>query len=215
MPVIREKHSRALRWLHWINFPLLTLMVWSGILIYWANPAYIPLPDRVAEALYLDARLAIGLGWHFALAWLFVVNGLSYLVYLAWSGEWREIVPRRESFKDAWLVMLHDLKLLKHAPPKTGKMNGAQRFAYTGVILLSALAVVSGVAIWKPVQIGWLTEAFGGYETSRFIHFVCMSLIVAFFFVHVAQVLRAGWNNMRAMIAGYEVVENGTDDKHR
>lgn len=213
--MIREKHSRALRWLHWINFPLLTLMVWSGILIYWANPAYIPLPDPVAEALKLDARLAIGIGWHFAIAWVFVVNGLLYLAYLAWSGEWREIVPRRDSFKEALLVTLHDLKLRKEAPPMTGKMNGAQRFAYTGVIVLSAVAVISGVAIWKPVQIGWLTELLGGYEPSRFIHFVCMVLISAFFFVHVAQVIRAGWNNMRAMIAGYEVVENGTDENRR
>lgn len=211
---IREKHSRAIRWCHWLNFPLLTLMVWSGILIYWANPAFLPLPDKIADALMIDRKLAIGLGWHFALAWLLVANGIIYLLYLAVSGEWRELVPRRESFREALLVTLHDLKLRKEAPPQSGKLNGAQRIAYTSVLLLTAGAVISGVAIWKPVQLGWITEALGGYEAARLEHFVFMGAIVAFFFVHIAQVIRAGWNNARAMLVGYEVVENGTDEKH-
>lgn len=215
MPVIREKHVRAIRWCHWLNFPLLTLMVWSGLLIYWANPAYLPLPESVAEFLKLDHRLAVGMGWHFALAWLFIANGLVYVAYLAISGEWRELVPQRGSLREALRVVAHDLHLMKEAPAKTGKLNGAQRIAYTGVLLLSLLTTVTGIAIWKPVQLSWLTESLGGYEAARFQHFVGMSAIVLFFFVHVAQVARAGWNNLRAMLVGYEVVENGTDENRR
>ncbi|MEK7358382.1 MAG: cytochrome b/b6 domain-containing protein, partial [Bdellovibrionota bacterium] len=204
-----------IRWCHWFNFPLLTLLVWSGILIYWANPAFLPFPDSLAEALGLDRKLAIGLGWHFALSWLFVVNGLFYVAYLAITGEWRDLVPRRDSFREAIAVALHDIGLRKSAPPRAGKLNGAQRIAYTSVLVFSLGAVLSGIAIWKPVQFGTLTELLGGYEAARLQHFVFMTLIVAFFFVHVAQVIRAGWNNLRAMMVGYEVVENGTDEKHR
>jgi thiosulfate reductase cytochrome b subunit len=214
MTTIREKHSRAIRWTHWLNFPLLTLMVWSGWLIYWANPQIVPLPDSVADALHIDHKLALGLGWHFALAWIFTVNGLLYLAYITFSGEWRELVPTRSSFGEAIQVMLHDLKIRKEPLPVTGKLNGAQRFAYTGVLVLAAGAVISGLAVWKPVQLGWLTQLLGGYEAARLEHFICMVLIVAFFFVHIAQVIRAGWNNARAMMAGYEVVEDGTNDSH-
>ncbi|MES2963812.1 MAG: cytochrome b/b6 domain-containing protein [Bdellovibrionota bacterium] len=214
MVTIREKHSRAIRWCHWLNFPLLTLLVWSGILIYWANPAYVPLSDSVSKTLMINNKLAVGLGWHFALAWFFIVNGIVYLAYLMISGEWRELVPERSSFREALLVTAHDLRLRKEAPPQKGKLNGAQRIAYTAVLLLSAGAVLSGVAIWKPVQLSWLTEALGGYEAARLEHFVFMVLISGFFLVHVAQVIRAGWNNLRAMLVGYEVVENGTDEKN-
>ena len=192
-------------------------MVWSGILIYWANPAYLPLPKWLATTLNLDHRLADGLGWHFALAWFFVINGIIYVSYLVTSGEWRDLVPRPSSFREALLVAAHDLGVRKTPPPTTGKLNGAQRIAYTSVLILALGSVVTGLAIAKPVQIGWLTETLGGYEAARLEHFVFMTLIIAFFAVHIAQVIRAGWNNFRAMIAGFEVIhaENETgDDEH-
>lgn len=201
---IVEKYSRWVRYAHWLNVPALTLMIWSGLLIYWANDVYIPMPPWLAQALGLDHRLAEGLGWHFAIMWLFAVNGFVYVTYLLASGEWREIVPLRRSLRDAIDVMKHDFGLIKTLPPQPGKLNGAQRFAYTGALLLGAVVVVTGIAIYKPVQLQFLTEALGGYAAARFEHFICMILLSLFIVVHLAQVFRAGWANLRGMISGFD-----------
>lgn len=198
-----EKHPRAIRWFHWIHFPLIALMVWSGILIYWANDVYIEIPDALAHALRINNRLAEGMAWHFFLMWLFAANGVAYFFYLAVSGEWRVLVPGRGSIADAWRVLLHDLRLRKEAPAQ-GKYNAAQRIAYTSVILMGAGSLLTGLAIYKPVQASFLTSALGGYDVARLEHFVLMFAFIAFFVVHIAQVARAGWPNLRGMITGHE-----------
>lgn len=146
------------------------------------------------------------MSWHFMLMWVFFINGLLYVGYTIISGEWRYLLPNRDSFREAWQVMLHDLGLRKNAPP-VRKYNGAQRIAYTAVIIMGLGSVLTGLAIYKPVQFGWLTRVLGGYEAARVQHFVLTVGYVLFFVVHVAQVVRAGWNNFRAMVAGFEVVE--------
>jgi thiosulfate reductase cytochrome b subunit len=180
-------------------------MIWSGILIYWANPIYLSPPDKVYEFFHLAYRLAEGMGWHFFLMWFFVGNGVLYLLYLMFSGEWRAICPARNDFKDAISVMLHDLGLRKDAPPTRGKYNAAQKIAYFFVLLMSAGSILTGLAIYKPVQLHALTLLLGGYEAARLEHFILMLGLVLFFAVHVIQVLRAGWNTLRAMVAGYEI----------
>ena len=202
---IRRKHPLWIRCTHWINFPCLVLMVVSGVEIYWANDIYTPfIPDAVYKALGLDYRLADGMALHFAAAWILVVNGLVYSLYLALSGEWRPLAPKPAHFREALAVLLHDLGL-RRALPAQGKYNAAQRLAYAAVWLMAALAVASGLAIYKPIQLGWLRAAFGGYEGARLVHFLMAAVMVAFFAVHVAQVVRAGWNNFQAMVTGYEV----------
>lgn len=203
--IVLEKHPRAIRWSHWLNFPLLTIMIWSGILIYWANQAYVTIPPEWAKTLGINNRLGEAMGWHFTLMWLFTANGVFYVGYLLLSGEWREIFPRKDSFAEAWQVLLHDLKIRKEPVRVTGKMNGAQRIAYTSALIFGAAAVITGIAIHKPVQAGWLTSLLGGYEAARLEHFVVMILFILFFVVHILQVIRAGWNNFRAMVAGYEI----------
>jgi thiosulfate reductase cytochrome b subunit len=263
-----KKHPLAIRWFHWINFPVLMLMIWSGILILWAYDSYptekyaLKVPNRISfyrwgvtpvyadqdkpdfpvpeldkpavfvsgagagsqEAVPKDVkdkpsgpvgnagryditlgfRLAEGMAWHFALAWLFTLNGLAYLLFLGFSGEWRHILPRRESFRESFRVVLHDLHLYK-GPLPPGKYNHAQRIAYTGVLILGALMIATGLAIYKPAQLNWLADLFGGYQSARTIHFLVTVLLVLFFLVHIAQVVRTGWNNFRGMITGYEV----------
>jgi thiosulfate reductase cytochrome b subunit len=249
-----KKHPLAIRWFHWINFPVLSIMVWSGLLIFWANqkgvitlfgkpvfpdwfydppvPKWIPdLPKWIPKELQfgvverptpggfpppdahqvvaqqrvfytLDHRLAQGQGWHFMFMWLFAINGLAYVLYVVFSGEWRTIVPRLSSFKKAVLVALSDLHLVP-APKEDGKYNDAQKIAYTGVIFLGLVMLLSGFAIYKPTQAFWLTALFGGYVMARWFHFWTTMLLCAFFLVHVAQVVRAGWNNFRGMVTGY------------
>ncbi len=200
-----KKHPLAIRWFHWINFPLLALMIWSGILIYWAYPKYgLTLDQSAWKKLHINNRLAEGMALHFFFMWLFLINGALYVGYTIISGEWRQLVPNRKSFREAVQVTLHDLGLRRDAPPPR-KFNGAQQIAYTGVILMGLGSILTGLAIYKPVQLDWLTASLGGYQTARLIHFWLTVGYVAFFLVHVAQVIRAGWNNFRAMVIGYEV----------
>lgn len=215
MKRLKRKHPLAIRWLHWINFPLLFAMVWSGLLIYWANAVYRVgvggftlfkfFPQKFYEWLHIDHRLAEGMALHFFFMWLFAVNGLLYVLYTAFSGEWRYLLPNRHSFRDAVLVTLHDLGLRKELPP-CRKYNGAQQVAYTLVILMGAGSLLTGLAIYKPTQFGWLLTLLGGYEWARWEHFWLMIGYVLFFVIHVVQVLRAGWNNFRSMVNGYEMV---------
>ncbi len=202
---LEAKHPRAIRWLHWINFPLLIIMIWSGLLIYWANDVYITFPDWFYNWFSIGHRLAAGMAWHFLFMWLFAINGAAYVIYTIVSGEWRYLVPNRKSLREAWQVLLHDLHLSKSKPPRR-KFNGAQQIAYTSIIVMGAGSIVTGLAIWKSVQFGWLTTLLGGYRAARFEHFLLTIGFVLFFLVHIAQVIRAGWNNLRSMITGYEVV---------
>ena len=216
MKKLIAKHPLAIRWFHWVNFPVLGLMIWSGLLIYWANDVYRLgwgdttllkfFPKSFYDALGVPFQLAKGMAWHFVLMWVFALNGVLYVGYTLLSGEWRALLPTRHSWRQAWQVTLHDLGLRKEAPP-AGKFNGAQQIAYTSVILMGFGSLLTGLAIYKPVQVGWLTTLLGGYEAARIEHF-CLTLgYVLFFLVHIAQVVRAGWNNFRAMVAGFEVVE--------
>ncbi len=213
---LEKKHSLAIRWLHWISFPLLALMIWSGLLIYWANAIYGIkffgyelfhfFPAGFYDALGIPLRLAEGISLHFFFMWFFALNGMVYVLYLIFSGEWRALLPVPGSFKRAALVTLHDLHVVEKLPPQ-GKYNDAQRIAYTGVILLGAGSIITGLAIYKPLQLFWLTWILGGYEWARWEHFWLMILFVLFFVVHVIQVVLAGWGNFRSMITGYEVVK--------
>jgi len=218
---IEHKHSLAIRWMHWINFPLLALMIYSGLLIYWADSQHEGLnahrvyrvgfgswtlfrlfPPWLYNNLHLKLQLAKGLGYHFFFMWFFVLNGMAYVLYTFFTGEWRELVPTRRSFREATQVILDDLGISKRHPPQR-KFNGAQQIAYTAVILMGASSLLTGLAIYKPTQLHTITALLGGYEMARWLHFLLTIGYVGFFLVHVTQVIRAGWNNFRAMIVGY------------
>jgi thiosulfate reductase cytochrome b subunit len=216
VPHLEEKHPLAIRWFHWISFPLLFLMIWSGLLIYWANGIYRvglgPItvihffPNWFYDFLNIPQRLAEGMALHFFFMWLFVANGVAYVLYLAISGEWRKVLPERRSVRDAMQVTLYDLRLRKELPPQ-GLYNGAQRIAYTGVIVMAIGSVITGLAIYKPAQLSWLAQLLGGYPMARWEHFWLMIGFVGFFAIHIAQVIRAGWDNFRSMVAGYSLVQ--------
>jgi len=149
-----------------------------------------------------------GLDFHFFFMWLFGLNGVAYVSYLALSGEWRTIVPTdklTQALKDAWGVVLFDLHLRKEEPRRK-KYNAAQKFAYTAVVVMGAVMLVTGFAIYKPTSAHWLTTLVGGYEMARWLHFWTTMSIMGFFVVHVVQVVLAGWNNFRSMITGVEVL---------
>ncbi|MBV9988116.1 MAG: cytochrome b/b6 domain-containing protein [Chitinophagaceae bacterium] len=217
MPVrIVEKHKLATRWMHWINFPVLTIMIWSGMLIYWANDVYNVrlggkvivrfFPEWFYKALHIQHRLAEGMAFHFVFMWIFIINGILYIAYTLVSGEWRYLFPDRKAFREAWQVVLHDLHIRKTAPPQL-KYNAAQRIAYTMIIVMGIGSVITGFAIYKPVQVQWVMILCGGYEAARVEHFLLTLGYVLFFLIHLLQVIKAGWNNFRAMVAGFEVIK--------
>ncbi len=210
MATLKLKHLPAIRWFHWINFPLLLLMIWSGMLIYWAYAPYHIGPFRffpnwLYSGLHIDHRLAEGMALHFTLMWVFVLNGVAYVAYTLLSGEWRYLVPQSMSaFRDAWQVVLHDLHLRRKRPAQE-KYNAAQQISYTGIVLMGAGSVISGLAIYKPAQLAWVAALCGGYTMARLIHFALTIGYLLFFALHLIQVGLAGWNNFRSMVIGYEV----------
>ena len=205
-----------MRWTHWVNFPILTIMIWSGLLIYWANDAYgisilgVTLikffPEWFYDYFNIPQRLAEGMSFHFLFMWFFFINGLLYIMYTIFSGAWRELLPNKHSFKEAWQVLLHDLHIKKMMPPQK-KYNAAQRIAYSAIILMGFGSVFTGLAIYKPIQFYWITWLCGGYHFARILHFTLMIGYVLFFIIHVVQVSIAGWNNFRSVVAGFEVIE--------
>jgi thiosulfate reductase cytochrome b subunit len=221
---LERKHPLAIRWMHWVNFPVLFTMIWSGLLIYWndSDNAYRHphavyrvgvgsltlvrlFPPWFWKAINAPYRVTEGLGYHFFFMWLFAINGILYVAYLLISGEWRLLVPERRSVRDAIQVTLVDLHLRKGLPPQK-KYNGAQRIAYSAVTLMGLGSLVTGLSIYKPTQVHWVTTLLGGYEMARWEHFWLTMGFCAFFVVHVVQVVLAGWNNFRSMVGGYEIV---------
>lgn len=235
MKRLYEKHPLFIRWCHWLNVPILAVMVWSGALIYWADQAYVKIPHAIRverpfaaadpprppvsivwdlarepsdkpEPLLRFAvhhRLAEGMAWHFAFGWLFALNGLLFAGYAVRGGHWRELLPHRRSGREALSVIWTELRLKKAR--WSGKYNGAQRFAYTLVMLMGVGSVLTGLAIYKPWQLGWLSRSLGGYEAARLEHFLLTCGLVGFTIIHVGQVSRYGWNCLRSMITGYDV----------
>ncbi len=216
------KHRRGSRWTHWINFPLLTIMIYSGLRIYWADlrdPVGIGIggwhwfdlfPDRVNETLGLERKLARGLAFHLTFGWIFAINGFAYTVYTLATREWKHLKPGKGSLKDSLGVVLHDLHIRKEAPAHAGRYNAAQRISYSLIIFFGLVALVTGFAIYKPTQLSLLTNALGGYEVARKIHFFVTMAFIGFFVVHILQVAKAGFGNFTSMITGYQLEDKPT-----
>jgi thiosulfate reductase cytochrome b subunit len=185
---------------HWANLVLFTIMAASGLRILVAHPflgargaeyGWYPLQGVAPpEALTLGGWLAGARHWHFAFGWLFAANAAVYAVYLLASGEWRRrlFFPRRDA-RNAWGTLLHDLRLRKEAPPSVGLYNGMQRLTYTGVLSAAPLLLLSGLAMYKPVQLPRLAALLGGYDVARAIHLLVLVALALFTVVHVVQVL--------------------------
>jgi thiosulfate reductase cytochrome b subunit len=208
-----KRHHGLVRLAHWLNAIVLVGMIASGLQIYAAFPHFgprgapYPVPNPWAgesfpEWARLGGWLAGGLNWHFALAWPFVITGIVYLGFLAFSGEWRPLLFRPRDVRPAVDMQLYYLRLRREHPPQ-GKHNPLQKAAYTGIVVLGAISVLSGFAIYKPVQLPWLTTLFGGYELARYWHFVTVWVFVGFTLLHVALVFLVDPASLRAMITGW------------
>jgi len=194
----RRDQPFLIRLAHWLNVPLLLLMAGSGLQIFSAYPSLGPRGalygwypwQGVAPPAWLrfGGWLAGARHWHFALGWFLLGNGILYLVYLSVRGEWRRrvFIPARDA-ANAVLMTAYYLRLRRAAPP-VYFYNGLQRLAYTSVIVIALVEVLSGLAIWKPVQLWWLATIFGGYDGARAVHLVGLVLLALFTLVHLVMV---------------------------
>lgn len=189
-------HPLWLRLTHWINAVAMVIMVMSGWRIYNASPLF---GFTFPEAITLGGWLGGALLWHFAAMWLLVVNGLIYLTLGIVTGRFRrKLLPISASgvVRDTTAALAGRLS---HDDLST--YNQVQRLFYAGVIVAGIVVVLSGLAIWKPVQLQELTALFGGYEAARYVHFLAMAAIVGFLAVHVVLALMVP-KSLRAMITG-------------
>jgi thiosulfate reductase cytochrome b subunit len=188
-------HPLVVRLTHWVNAVAIVLMVASGWQIYNASPL---LPFTFPAWATLGGWLGAGIAWHLAAMWLLVGNALVYfgygLVGRHFMRSFLPLTPRtvaRDLREAVTLRLRHTL----------GTYNAVQRLLYIVVLLFGVLAVTSGLALWKPVQLQFIDALLGGYPTARWIHFIAMSGIVAFVLVHLVLVALVP-STLPAMITG-------------
>jgi thiosulfate reductase cytochrome b subunit len=196
-PASRVIQPGWVRIMHWINAVAIVLMIMSGWQVYNASPLFnFAFPASITLGGWLGGALL----WHFAAMWLLMVNGLLYLIFCFATGRFaRKLVPISASG-----VLTDTRKALsfKLSHEDLSQYNQVQRLLYAGIIVVGVLIVLSGLSIWKPVQLQYLTALFGGYDFARYVHFACMAAICAFLVVHVALAILVP-RSLRAMIIGH------------
>jgi Ni/Fe-hydrogenase b-type cytochrome subunit len=207
----RRRHHPVVRVTHWVNVLAVTLMVGSGLRIFNAYPAFAPKGGTFCCYPFAGTPLpawatfggwlAGARNWHFAMMWVLVLNGLVYLGFIYLHGEWRDLVPRRGDPRDAWEMMKFYL-FVRRDHPRQGKHNALQKGTYFALPIVGMLLVVTGLAIWKPVQLAALTSLLGGYVWARYWHFLAMTLLVLLAVAHVFMVFAVDPYALRSMTTG-------------
>ena len=210
-PEPQPRHHWVVRVTHWVNVLAVVLMVGSGFRIFNAYPGFARKGDTFCcypfEGDPLPAWMTFGgwlagaRNWHFAAMWLLVINGLIYLAFIYLHGEWRDLVPRRAHLRDSW-EMVKFYVFLRKAHPRQGKHNALQRGAYFAMPIVGVVLVLTGLSIWKPVQLSALTSMLGGYVWARYWHFVATWVLVLLSLVHVFMVIAVDPYSIRAMVTG-------------
>jgi thiosulfate reductase cytochrome b subunit len=189
-------HPVWVRITHWVNAIAMLVMIGSGWQIYNASPLF---PFSFPDSITLGGWLAGALLWHFAAMWVLAVNGIVYVTLGLITGRFRtKLLPITPGgvIADTKAALTFQL-----SHDDLTRYNSVQRLLYAGIIVVGIVIVLSGLSIWKPVQLQWLTALFGGYDTARFVHFFCMAAIVGFLVVHVLLALIVP-KSIRAMVTG-------------
>jgi thiosulfate reductase cytochrome b subunit len=197
----RRLHPAPVRVMHWVNAVAIFIMIGSGWKIYNDDVliGWLHFPDT----LIIGKWAQHGLQWHFFGMWIFVLNGVAYLTYGIVSGRFRQKlfpISAREV-----LATVGDALRFRLAHDDLTHYNAMQKILYLGVMLVGILIVISGLALWKPVQFSELAALFGNFQTIRVAHFLCMSAIVLFLVIHVTLALLVP-QSLLAMLAGGPVV---------
>ncbi len=207
----KPRHHWIVRVTHWVNAVALLVMIGSGLRIFNAYPRFAVKGETFCcylwEGTPIPAVFTFGgwLGgarnWHFAMMWLLFINGLVYLSFVYLHGEWRDLVPRRGDLRDSWEMVKFYL-FARPDHPRQGKHNALQKGTYFLLPWLGAAALITGIAIWKPVQLSWLTALMGGYAWARYWHFVVMAALVVLSLGHIIMVFAVDPFSLRSMTTG-------------
>jgi thiosulfate reductase cytochrome b subunit len=193
--------------MHWTNATAMLIMVTSGWKIY--NDEVIFGWLHFPEAITLGKYAQHGLQWHFFGMWILAINGLTYLIYGFVTGRFREkLLPIRPG---EVIATVRDALRLRLSHDDLTHYNAVQKVLYVGIILVGIVVVISGLAIWKPIQFSELTTLFYDFQTARLVHFLCMSAIVGFLTVHVALAILVP-RSLLAMLTGGPVIERESPD---
>ena len=198
----RRLHPLPLRIMHWIDAVAIFIMIGSGWKIYNDDVifGFLHFPDSIVIGKWAQH----GLQWHFFGMWIFVLNGLAYLTYGIASGRFRQkLFPI--SVSDV-LKTVSDALQFRLSHDDLTHYNAVQKLLYLGVMLVGVLIVISGLALWKPVQFSELADLFGSFQTIRLVHFLCTSAIAAFVLIHVSLALLVP-QSLVAMVTGGPVVD--------
>jgi Ni/Fe-hydrogenase b-type cytochrome subunit len=206
--IAAKEHPFVVRFTHWVNAVSLFVMIGSGLQIFRAFPSFgpkIPQKDLLMwpKAYALGGWLGGGLQWHLTFLWIYVASGLLYIAYEIFSGNWRQIVFVPKDLSGVWPMARHYF-LFGPKPPQIEPYNPLQKLAYTSAIGLGVLSVLTGIAVWKPVQFSWLAWLMGGFHMARLWHFLVMWAIIFFLLGHLVMVVLHGWNNFMSMLTGWK-----------
>ncbi len=196
-------HPLPVRIMHWTNAVAIFIMIGSGWKIYNDDVlfGFLHFPDAVVIGKWAQ----YGLQWHFFGMWIFVINGLAYLIYGIATGRFRQkLFPL--SLREI-LVTVGDALRFRLAHDDLTHYNAVQKILYLGIMAVGVLIVISGLALWKPVQFSELASLFGNFQTIRLVHFFCMSAIVAFLVVHVRLAVLVP-KSLAAMLTGGPPVDD-------
>jgi len=209
-PLLRAayEHPLPIRITHWVNAISLFVLVASGLRIFRAFPSFGPkIPEKVLldipKSLTLGGWLGGALQWHFTFMWFFAVSGVVYLVYQVASGHYRTMLFTRRDIPGVWPMARHYF-FFDPKPAATGQYNPLQKLAYTSTILFGALALLTGIVLYKPVQFSWVAFLFGGFHLTRVWHFAAMCGFLAFIPGHLIMVVLHGWANFYSMLSGWK-----------
>jgi thiosulfate reductase cytochrome b subunit len=195
-------HPLPVRVMHWTNAVAIFIMIGSGWRIYNDDVifGFLHFPDAVVIGKWAQ----YGLQWHFFGMWIFVINGLAYLSYGIVTGRFRQKLFPLSLLEI--LATVGDALRFCLAHDDLTNYNAVQKILYLGIMAVGVLIVISGLALWKPVQFSELASLFGSFQTIRLVHFLCMSAIVLFLLVHVTLALLVP-KSLVAMLTGGPAVD--------
>jgi Ni/Fe-hydrogenase b-type cytochrome subunit len=202
------EHPYVVRLCHWLTTISLSVMIGSGIEIFRAFPSFgTKIPER--DLVNVPSWMGFG-GWlggalqlHFTFMWIFAAAGALYVVYQIASRNYKQVMFAPPDLPGVWPMFRHYF-FFGPKPRVNGSYNPLQKLAYTMVIFLGALSLITGVALGAPVQLARLVWLLGGFRLVRLEHFLAMLGFLSFIPGHLIMVAIHGWNNFASMFSGWK-----------
>jgi Ni/Fe-hydrogenase b-type cytochrome subunit len=202
------EHPWAVRFCHWLNTVSLIVMAASGLQIFRAFPSFgSKIPERVLvnvpKTLTLGGWLGGALQWHMTFAWIYVATGIFYIAYQIFTGNYRQSLFVPKDLAGVWPMIRHYF-FFGRKPAQTEVYNPLQKMAYTSAIVLGLLSVLTGIALYNPVQLSFLAALMGGFHWARLWHFCVLCALLLFILGHFSMVILHGWNNFASMLTDWK-----------